>query len=167
MTTGKWAVTGVPHTGWRCIDIKDLGDRDPRVVCEMCEVHSIRYVHEMHHDDYRETLYCGCVCAGHMEEDPDSARQREHLFRKQQTRRKNWLSRRWRPDWPLGEYVKTDGFRIIAWKNAVGDGYCARVEHRDTGYQRQSKLFYPTLDAAKLAAFDATIDMAARLKRPH
>jgi len=163
MTTGKWAAHGVPHTGWRCIAIKDLGDRNPRPVCEMCDLHSIRYVHEMQHPHYRDILYCGCVCAGHMEEDPEGAHQREDRFRKEQARREKWLSRRWRPEWPLGEYVKTGGFRVIAWKNAVGAGYCARVEHHATGRQRQSKLFYPTLDAAKLAAFDVMNDMAGRL----
>jgi len=166
MTISKSAAPGVPHTGWRCIDIKDLGDRKPRLVCEMCEVVTIRYVHEMQHGDHPDILYCGCVCAGQMEEDPDGARQREHLFRKRQTRRKNWLSRRWRPDWPRGEYIDTSGFHVSVWTNGSDGGYSARVEHLDTGRQRQSKPFYPTLDAAKLAAFDAMIDMAAPLNRP-
>jgi hypothetical protein len=34
--TGKWALPGVPHKGWTCASIDDLGE--PSHVCEMCEV---------------------------------------------------------------------------------------------------------------------------------
>lgn len=32
---GEWAQCGVPHKGWTCVDIEDLGE--PSAVCEMCE----------------------------------------------------------------------------------------------------------------------------------
>lgn len=49
---GKWSMPGVPHKGWTCIDIEDLGA--PDAVCEMCERQDIRYVHAMEHPDYPE-----------------------------------------------------------------------------------------------------------------
>ncbi|MQT13074.1 hypothetical protein [Segnochrobactrum spirostomi] len=68
---GKWSMPGVPHKGWTCIDIEDLGA--PDAVCEMCERQDIRYVPAMQHADYPEILHCGCICAGHMEANVERA----------------------------------------------------------------------------------------------
>ena len=87
--TGKWAEPGVPHRGWTCVNIEDLGE--PAAICEMCEVMCIRYVHTMEHPDH-EPLRVGCVCAGNMEQDLVGARQRETEFRKRQSRRSRWLT---------------------------------------------------------------------------
>ena len=87
---GKWSVPGIPHRGWSCIDIEDLGS--PEAVCEMCERQDIRYVHAMQHPDYPETLHCGCICAGHMEEDVERARRREASMKNAARRRAAWRS---------------------------------------------------------------------------
>ena len=72
--TGKWTQPGVPHKGWVCVDIEDLGSPDH--VCEMREVQDVRYVHLMTHPDYAGKLRVGCICAGHMEGDSSRARDR-------------------------------------------------------------------------------------------
>ncbi len=69
---GKWSIAGVPHKGWTCVDIEDLGE--PSAECEMCESQSIRYVHHMQHPQYANVLAVGCVCAGHMEGDLAASR---------------------------------------------------------------------------------------------
>jgi hypothetical protein len=74
--TGKWLRADVPHTGWRCSEIADRGG-----ICEMCEVTTIAYVHVMQHDRYPIRLYCGCVCAGYMTEDPATERLRELVYK--------------------------------------------------------------------------------------
>ncbi len=56
---GKWSVPGIPHKGWHCVDIEDLGS--PQETCEMCESMSIRYAHRMEHPDYPGSLLVGCV----------------------------------------------------------------------------------------------------------
>jgi hypothetical protein len=76
--SGKWKQRGVPHRGWACVDVQDLGA--PMVVCEMCEIVSIRYVHVMEHEDYDGQLGVGCVCAQHMEEDRIGPKRRERLL---------------------------------------------------------------------------------------
>ena len=43
--SGKWSQIGVPHRGWTCVSVDDLGA--PDAVCEMCETQAIRYVHHM------------------------------------------------------------------------------------------------------------------------
>ncbi|GHV31592.1 hypothetical protein AGMMS4952_20620 [Spirochaetia bacterium] len=55
---GKWSDKGVPHKGWKCIDIEDLGE--PSLTCEMCESQEIRYVHYMKHPGYKDILKVGC-----------------------------------------------------------------------------------------------------------
>jgi hypothetical protein len=51
---GKWSQSGVPHKGWLCIEIEDLGS--PDLTCEMCESREIRYVHHMQHDSYQSAV---------------------------------------------------------------------------------------------------------------
>ena len=50
--TGKWSRVGVPHKGWTCVNVEDLGE--PEAVCEMCEIQQIRYVHWMEHQTFRK-----------------------------------------------------------------------------------------------------------------
>ena len=47
-----WKRDDVPKTGWVCLGVIDLGA--PVGVCEMCGHQIIRYVHTMHHPDYRK-----------------------------------------------------------------------------------------------------------------
>lgn len=156
MTTGKWAEPGVPHKGWRCVGIEDLGE--PADVCEMCEVMTIRYVHAMEHPDYPEVLGCGCICAGHMEEDTVGARLREDSFKASRVRRKKWLTRRWWTTQTGADYVNAGGFHVSVWPKHDGS-FAALVEHRASGRTRYSKRRYDTMEAAKLAAFDAMVGM--------
>jgi hypothetical protein len=131
MTTGKWTQPGVPHKGWLCVDIEDLGE--PDAVCEMCEVIVIRYVHYMTHEDYPETLGCGCICAGHMEEDLIGARARETAFKNSRARRKRWLFRKWRHSWHKTDhqYLNVDGFHVGIYPRR-GNIWGARVlSHND------------------------------------
>jgi hypothetical protein len=84
---GKRAQTDVPHTGWECVGVDDLGDRFR--VCEMCELQKLRYVHHMWHPDYPEVLEVGCVCAGKMEKDSERATRREREMKNRARRRAN------------------------------------------------------------------------------
>lgn len=87
---GKWSQPGVPHKGWECIGVTDLGE--PSQICEMCERQIIRYVHYMRHPGYPAVLECGCICAGYMAEDPAGAKERESRLRKRRRRRRqNWV----------------------------------------------------------------------------
>ena len=151
--TGKWREPGVPHRGWSCIGIEDLGEPDH--VCEMCEVMPVRYIHAMEHPEYDDVLNVGCVCAGNMEQDYEGARQRERDFKKRQSRRKRWILREWRVSMSGNEFINTDGFNIVVF--ARGSSWSARVKRQDNGLQRFLQSRYPTADAAKLAAFDAMI----------
>ena len=62
---GKWSTGNVPHKGWACVGVEDLGE--PGQICEMCETQDIRYIHYMEHPEYSHILEVGCVCAENME----------------------------------------------------------------------------------------------------
>jgi hypothetical protein len=153
--TGKWAQPGVPHKGWECIGIED--NEEQSFLCEMCEVMLVRYIHSMEHPDYPEVLRVGCICAGNMEQDLVGARRREAEFKKRGARRKNWLKRYWPTSAKGNSYINTDGFNIVIFPQRRGLG--VRVKQVESGRQMMSRRPYETADAAKLAAFDAMLDM--------
>jgi hypothetical protein len=152
--TGKWAQPGVPHRGWECVDIEDLGNVD--AVCEMCEMVHIRFVHIMEHPDH-EALRVGCVCAGNMEQDLVGARRRESEFKKRQSRRSSWLTRPWRTSRAGNDYLNTDGLNVVVYPQ--GRGWGARVKHIGSERGAVSRQPYQTAEQAKLAAIDAMFGM--------
>ena len=154
---GKWALAGVPHRGWTCVAFDDLGQ--PDLVCEMCETQAIRYVHFMQHPDYPGTLACGCICAGHMEQDIAGARHREATAINAARRRAGWLDRKgWRRNVRGHLRIRTDGFRIVIFRR--GSGYGGVISTQ--GFERFSRKTYPTEAAAQLAALDAMLLLKSR-----
>jgi hypothetical protein len=154
--TGKWSRSGVPHKGWTSVDIEDLGE--PSATCEMCETQEIRYVHHMEHPSYRESLGCGCVCAGRMEENYEGARRRELVLRNAAGRRRKWLSRKWQTSGKGNPFLNVDGYNVVVFPHVDGT-WGFRVKNRSTEYTIQSRRISPTSDAARLKAFDAMIWM--------
>jgi hypothetical protein len=160
--TGKWSEPGVPHKGWDCVDVEDLCKQS--AICEMCETQEIRYVHHMEHPLYSETLKCGCVCAGRMEEDYEGARQREKVLRNAASRKRNWLSRAWQQSGKGNPYINTDGYNIVVFQQRSSSMQAAwgfRITNRLTEAVALSGTPYSSANAAKLAAFDAMIRMKA------
>ena len=151
---GKWSQADVPHKGWSCVDVEDLGS--PDAVCEMCETQEIRYVHYMTHSDYSETLGVGCVCAEHMEQDYEAPRRRERQLRNSAQRKRRWLSRKWRTSAKGNSYLNTDGFNITVFRKNDGT-WGGMLTDRETGQSISSRRIYVTQDQAKLAAFDGMI----------
>lgn len=149
---GKWSQVGVPHRGWTCVDIEDLGS--PDAICEMCERQEIRYVHFMEHPDYPEILKCGCVCAGHMEEDLEAARRRDDTMHSAARRRRAWPSRKsWKTS-PKGNlHISSDGYHITVFRK--GASWSAVISQPASGFKRFARRTYPTQVAAQLATFDA------------
>jgi len=161
--TGKWSQAGVPHKGWSCLDIKDVGE--PSATCEMCETQKIRYVHTMTHPDYPDQLGCGCDCAGRMEENYEGAKQREKILRNAAGRKRRWLSRDWRVSSKGNPYLNSDGYNVVIYpseSNGSAQIWGFRITNRATNDSLQSRKSYPTEDSAKLRAFDAIIWMKER-----
>jgi hypothetical protein len=159
---GKWANAGVPHKGWTCVDIEDLGE--PSATCEMCETQEIRYVHYMSHPEYEGQIGAGCVCAGRMEEDYEGARRRETALKNATSRKSRWLGRTWRTSRAGHPYINADCYNVVVYERSTPPlpSWGFRVTNRKTGYMLNSRRPYPTEDAAKLRAFDAIIWLKER-----
>lgn len=99
-----WKRPDVPHSGWRCEAVYDLGE--PVGTCRMCGHQIIRYVHVMVHPEYPRKIGAGCVCAGKMEGDPEAARTREAEFKKSQKRLSTFLSIKPKRSRNGNEYIK-------------------------------------------------------------
>ncbi len=157
--TGKWAVAGVPHTGWSCAGISDLDD--DRAVCEMCELAEIRYAHHMTHPGWPDSLAVGCICAGFMEQDRERAQSRERTFVNEQARRRTWLTRKWRRSRRGYEFLNTDGFNIVIYEH--GGGWGSRITNRAGGEFWESRKYYGTSDAAKMGALTGLLWLLRRV----
>jgi hypothetical protein len=154
---GKWAQSGVPHRGWRCVDYYDTFERigeDQYETCQMCETVTIRYVHVMEHNEYVEQLECGCVCAENMELDKLAPRHREKKMRGRAARRGKFADRKgWKISARGNPYIKVDGYHIVIAKRFAG--YKIGITPPFSEDARWGARQYPTIEAAKLGAFDA------------
>ncbi len=143
-TDNLWKRDDVPHDGWRCVGITDLGS--PCGVCEMCGEQIIRYVHHMEHDHYRP-LGVGCVCAGKMEGDIGAAKKREREFRNRQSRRESFGRKQWKVSRNGNPYLKIKEHIVVLcklknnrWKYSFDNTFCAES--------------YPSREAVIDAVFD-------------
>lgn len=148
---GKWSVSEIPHKGWSCIEIEDLGEITDE--CEMCESQEIRYVHFMQHADYGEILRVGCVCAGHMEENMVAAEARDYFMKLRRSKRMRWVQRKWKKSQKGNEYIKSDGFIItIFYKSGNWAAHVKQENSDEVGIFSRRK--YINDGQAKLAAYD-------------
>ncbi len=146
-TPNLWKRDDVPHSGWSCVDVADLGE--PVGICQMCGYQIIRYAHQMEHPDYHN-LSVGCICAGKMEGDIANARRRESEFKKKQTRRKNFFQKDWKRSQKGNEYVKAYGHVIVLCHNAkAGNGWKYSIDNEFC------KTPYLTREQAVAGAFEA------------
>jgi len=151
---GLWSQSGVPHKGWTCIGVEDLGSPDEH--CEMCGTQEIRYVHHMAHEEYHRDISAGCVCAENMEDDYIGPKKRENQLRNVAARRRRWLSRIWKISSKGIHYLKTDGMHIVIY-SISGGRWKARITDIALEASKESRRNYPDRNLAKLAAFDAMI----------
>lgn len=156
---GKWSKRGVPHSGWNCVEIEDLGA--PESICDMCESQEIRYVHHMAHDEYPEILMCGCVCAGHMEGNLSAARGRDGVMQSRSAKRLKWLARKWKVSKKGNDWIKADGYVITVFPRDIAWG--SSVVSLDDTFKQFSRRSYRTQNGAKLAAFDLITELLSKI----
>lgn len=161
-----WKRDDVPHSGWHCVDVIDLGE--PVGICQMCGYQIIRYAHQMEHPDYGH-LSVGCVCAGRMEGDVEAAKRREKEFRNKQARRLRFFQRKWKQSKKGNEYLKIEDHVIVLyrhgknqWGSQNGGQNFQSGKNQESGYVWKyaidnafCKTAYPTRERAVAGAFDA------------
>jgi hypothetical protein len=171
---GHWGDPSFPKAGWYCVGEDDLGrDENNWATCEMCQSKSIRHVHYLRHRDMEQGLACGCVCAGHLEGDPEAPKKREREWsrrvrqiernarleqgrlRRQQLEEDRrclaWINTGWRPSSskPGNIWKKTEAGIVTIYKN--GSGYKARLN--DLFVPEQREYVYTEQVEAMEAAF--------------
>jgi len=147
--TNLWKRAEVPHSGWSCEDVIDLGQ--PVGTCGMCGYQIIRYVHMMRHPNYHRTIGAGCVCAGNMEGDPLESEKREREFKNLQNRRSNFIKRQWKKSRKGNLYLKLMGRTLVLLPDKYREGcWSYSIDGEISPY-------YPSMEEAKLASFDDVI----------
>ena len=160
--SGKWDNPSVPNSGWECVDVQDLGE--PIMTCQMCEREIIRYAHYMQHPAYRYGLTVGCICAGKMEGDMQSAKERDAFMKSRMNKRKNWLERKWKISKNGNQYVKSDGFLVVMKQK---DGlWSAFVKSESGDFEKWSSRKNVNENEMKLAAFDCLTKVLAEKRKP-
>lgn len=141
-----WKRADVPHDGWVCIDVIDLGA--PVGVCRMCGRQIIRYVHVMFHPNYPRRIGAGCVCAGRMEGDVDAARERENAVKNRLARRETFLKTPLKRSRNGNEYMKYKGEIVTLLKDKYREG------RYKTAFRNSFSASCPTREEALSEAFD-------------
>ncbi len=141
-----WKRDDVPHTGWKCVGIVDLGS--PAGICRMCGYQVIRYVHIMEHHEFPRKIGAGCVCAGKMEGNVEAAKERETAFKNRQSRQETFLSSKLKRSKNGNEYFKYKGEIITVVKDRFRPGYYKSV------CRNVFSDSHPTKESALLDAFD-------------
>ncbi len=144
--TNLWKRPDVPHEGWSCVGVIDLGE--PVGICRMCGYQIIRYVHIMEHPSYPRKIGAGCVCAGRMEGNPERARRRENEYKNRLSRRETFLSSKLKRSKSGNEYFKYKGEIITLIRDKFKPGYYKTV------YKNAFSPSFPTKEAALLDIFD-------------
>ena len=145
-----WKRDDVPHSGWICTGITDLGE--PADICEMCGHQIIRYVHHMVHPNYRP-LSAGCVCAGKMEGNPEAAQKRERDLKNQQARLLSYKKKKWKLSKNGNAYLKIRGHHIVLYNNKNAGFWKYAI---DSNFCEQS---YRSRNDAAMGAFEALEDL--------
>jgi hypothetical protein len=117
--TGRWCEPGVPHSGWECVVVEELGDL---ATCDMCQSAQIRYGHHMQHADFDLTLVCCRGCAEQMCELYDG-REAEREARADAAREKSLRMIVWRASSSgTSVYCRTrdDFIAIVFWNSDYG-----------------------------------------------
>ena len=159
-----WNKEGVPHKGWTCVDMIDLGedaedmDFETRKAelyeeCEMCNQEGIRYVHIMEHPEYEGQLRVGSICAEKMENDYVAPRAREKDLKNRHNRKMNFLKRNW--------IFKANGHTVLKYKGKYITILNSKFNRNNYGVAYNGNFIWTyqgkeikDIQIAKLAAFD-------------
>lgn len=139
-----WKRDDVPHSGWICTGITDLGA--PVGICEMCGHQIIRYAHHMIHPQYRP-IVAGCYCAGKMEGNIDAARERERNLKNQLARKESFIRRQWKRSKNGNEYLRIRGHVLVLYRIKNGGGWKYAI---DSAF---AKAVFDSREHALMAAF--------------
>jgi len=145
-----WQQEGVPHKGWTCFDMVDLGMGNYES-CGMCGNERIRFVHYMRHDEH-ESVQVGCVCAEKMSGDYLNPKQRERDLRNRAKRRQTWSKQEWFVSKKGNDCLKFKGVIVCIYKTRDSKFKVMVDDYFDNAV-------FNSIDRAKANAFDIYDEM--------
>ncbi len=151
----QWDIPGIPHKGWYCTLIEDLGYGCGDFICEMCGKENIRFIHTMIHPEHG-SIRVGCVCSGHMSGDYEEAINRENQFKNKISMRERWITRKWKMSKKGNVYLTLKGINITIFKK-YGEYKCVV----DGDFSNKS---FNDINDAKLFAFERFWDIRQKKK---
>ena len=113
-----WKTQGIPHKGWRLLDVVDIredGQSELDTVyeyCIMCGREKIRFVHVLIHDIEGLEFRVGCICAEKMTDDYVNPEKRESELRNRSKRKLSWNKKTWKINEKGNLVLKYEGHRI-------------------------------------------------------
>lgn len=113
-----WRISGVPHKGWRLLDVEDIREDGQSEIdtdyecCMMCGHEKIRYVHVVYHDEEGLEFRVGCNCAEKMTGDYVNPERRERELRNRTNRRISLNRKVWKINEKGNLILKYDSHRI-------------------------------------------------------
>ena len=145
----RWNKQGIPHKGWKYVDLDDVEDNYEE--CEMCGKERIRYVHILEHSEYG-TIRVGCICAANMVDSYVNPKEIERQFKNLANRRKNFIKQEWILK-PSGNYsIKYKGKWVTVVKSKYGSNYGVVHNGEFLWRYKNRKIF--NLELAKKAVFE-------------
>jgi hypothetical protein len=149
---------GAPITGWLCYDIYDVFEDNINAdffTCELCGNPTVRFVHVMENVNWFGRISVGCVCAGILENDINSAKSRETDIKNRAKRRETFMSNRflWREK-PNGNFVYRFKGRWITITPSHYDSSCYGVVFAGKSVWKYKGQKIRDIYTAQLAAFE-------------
>lgn len=148
-----WRIPGVPHVGWRLLDVEDIredceSESDTNYeCCMMCGHEKIRYVHIVVHDEFGEEFRVGCNCAEKMTGDYVNPERRERELRNRTNRKQSWNRKVWIINEKGNLILKYNGHRITIFRPINSSQYKAVIDNTF------GKKLFNDVASAKSAAF--------------
>jgi hypothetical protein len=148
-----WKTPGVPHKGWRLIDVVDIREdgqsewEKDYESCMMCEHDKIRYVHIVSHDEFGEEFRVGCNCAEKMTGDYVNPEQRERELRNRANRRASWKNKQWKINKNENHFLNYENHHLLIFRDKYSGKFKLKID------EQYGKKTYDDIDTAKTAVF--------------
>ena len=149
-----WNQEGIPHKGWKLIDVIDLKehfDEDYEIEyehCMMCGHQGIRYVHLVTHENIAEEYRVGCDCAEKMTNDYLNPGKLEKELKNRASRKKNWIKKEWKETVNGNNYLRIESHFLLIYKDKISKKYKVKID------ETFGKKEFDSLIEAKIATFN-------------
>ena len=149
--SNNWNKSGIPHKGWKLIDVYDVRDDGQSVeetsyeTCMMCNNERIRFVHIVIHEEIEEEFTVGCICAEKMTGDYLNPKLLENELKSKSNKRANWTKRKWKTTENGNFKLTFEGHSLLIFYDKRTGKYKCKID------EQFGKKTFDTIAQAKMA----------------